>query len=358
MAQTRIPASRQPDLTGPARSRVLASGPNRRVRGPFALLMRPVGTHQQPLAVPAGIVSLATLLNFGAPGSANAASTTVDSASGDPDQTQISPLVTPGEHAGPFRAGMATSFHNIETLTGDMAAAMNTVYDRLRSHQFSRDAAIAWTLHGVHESFGGTIFSQQSGGDGAGFFQLSGWRGGGAGAATARLGKPGTGRKWQRTDFIRGQLKDPAADRERILLNSADALVQLLWENGDDKYHRLLAASQSGGDSVAEIARRSTRDFVRPGAVTYQRRTQQIIGTFTQNQQDLLANADAFERARQARRPLLSPHGEPISAAAARARQETASALAAEVKAKRHRRHQRPRQQFPDRPPRIIDELF
>ncbi|MEM6902589.1 MAG: hypothetical protein AAF556_05060, partial [Pseudomonadota bacterium] len=217
---------------------------------------------------------------------------------------------TPSAIAGPFRAGMRTSFSNAPRLTFDMAASMNLVYDRLRAYGFSRNASLAWTLHGIHESEGGTIFTQIGGGDGVGFFQLSGWRGGGGGSFTAQLQKPSTDRNWERADFqLDEDATDQAADRERVLLNSAGALVQLLARDGDEAYWRLYSLSRDTRRSIQDMADRSTRDFIRPGAVSYTRRARDIVRTYTRNQEAIDANTDAFEAARAPYRTPLTTLG-------------------------------------------------
>lgn len=219
----------------------------------------------------------------------------------------------PSATQGPFRAGMSTGFHNAPTLTAPMAASMNLVYDRLRDFGFTRNASLAWSLHGIHESEGGTIFTQIGGGDGVGYFQLSGWRGGGAGSFTSQLIKPGTDRNWARSDFeVDTGATDALADRERILINSADALVHLLAEDGDETYRRLYNRSRLERYSLSDIADRSTRDFIRPGAVSYSARARDIRETYQQNQAAIDANTDAFEGLRADHRRTLLPNGNPF----------------------------------------------
>ncbi|MAX95039.1 MAG: hypothetical protein CL559_04265 [Alphaproteobacteria bacterium] len=213
----------------------------------------------------------------------------------------------PSATAGPFRDGMKTSFSNAPVITEEMAEAMNIAYDRLRSYPITKNAAIAWTLHGLHESQGGTILREKGKGDGVGFFQFSIWNGNGAGSEISELPKRGTDRNWERGDFMTVDEGGTAPDRASAIISSVDALVQSL--HAQQHYQSLYRASGRHQTTISRLAKLSTGSFIRPG-VSWSGRSNGITKTYDQNKKAIEANIASFEAERQ--RDALLPGAIPV----------------------------------------------
>ncbi|MEO0393844.1 MAG: hypothetical protein AAF213_11470 [Pseudomonadota bacterium] len=236
-------------------------------------------------------------------GDAVATTETGTTAANADDTTTLMPSAT----QGPFREGMRTSFANAPVITEAMASAMNTAYDRLRSYGFNQEASLAWTLHGIHESQGGTILREVGTGDGVGFFQFSIWHGAGAGGEISELPRRGMDRNWERADFLLAEDQGNAATPEQAAVQSVDALVQNLWVQ--PHYQQLYRNATRPQTSLGDYARQTTRDFIRPG-VSWRGRVNGITGTYRQNRTAIISNLEAFEAVRQ--RPALLAGGIPV----------------------------------------------
>lgn len=190
------------------------------------------------------------------------------------------PVLADAEN-GPFRQGMRTGFSNNPVLTGAMAENINIAFTQFRSHGFTEQAALAFTLQGVDESLAGTTLNGT--GDSVGYFQFSQWDGNGVGAEIAALAKPGADRNWEPADFT-------GADSATAIRNAVDATAQLLAEDPD--YAGLNALVRDPDASATDLARAATRDFMRPtGTVTD--RMADIATTLERNQLALRSNIDA-----------------------------------------------------------------
>ncbi len=190
------------------------------------------------------------------------------------------PVLADAEN-GPFRQGMRTGFNNNPVLTGAMAENMNIAFTQFRSHGFTEQASLAFTLQGVDESLAGTTLNGT--GDSVGYFQFSKWDGNGVGAEIAALAKPGADRNWGPADFT-------GADSATAIRNAADATAQLLAEAPD--YAGLNTLVRDPDASAADLARATTRDFMRPTG-TVADRMAEIATTLERNQVALRSNIDA-----------------------------------------------------------------
>ncbi|MEO0394028.1 MAG: hypothetical protein AAF213_12425 [Pseudomonadota bacterium] len=196
------------------------------------------------------------------------------------------PLMRADAENGPFRAGMRTGFHNNQLLTEPMAEAMNIAFERFQHHGFNEQASLTFVMQGINESLAGTALVERGGGDGVGYFQFSHWDGQGVGAEIAALTKPGDTRPWQPADF-----NGEDGDRATAIRNAVDATVQLLAEDPD--YAGLNTLARDPDTSQEDLARATTRDFMRPAGTTNARITA-LAQTLSRNEVAIRGNIDAF----------------------------------------------------------------